>query len=145
MNSVDIQAINGSQGEAWVNNKYASNVQSLSAKIEISKEEIKQAKRMGTGQKVLGWKGTGTVKLLKTDSRFQKEFADSIKEGKTPSFSVMSKLNDPDVVGAETVYLSGCIPDSLSLIDWENSKVLEEELSFTFSNYEFMDYLEDVD
>lgn len=51
------------------------------------------------------------------------------------------KLEDPDALGAERIVLYGCKLDELTLMDWENGKITEETLSFTYESYELLDVI----
>lgn len=62
-----------------------------------------------------------------------------LKAGKAPSFTIITKIEDPDAIGAERIALYGCKFDKMILADWERKKVSEEAYSFTFEDWELLD------
>lgn len=134
--------INGTFGDLWINDYYLAEVLGLQAKATINKEEVKQTGSLTKGYKVTGVDGKGTVKLNKVSSLFIKLLSDNIKDGKMPTFDIISKLADPASDGIERVKLSGCTFDELTLADWEAGKLGEESYPFTFTSWEILDMIE---
>lgn len=134
--------INGTFGDLWINDYYLAEVLGLQAKATINKEEVKQTGSLTKGYKVTGVDGKGTVKINKVSSLFIKLLSDNIKEGKLPTFDIISKLADPASDGIERVKLSGCTFDELTLADWEAGKLGEESYPFTFTSWEILDMIE---
>lgn len=66
--------------------------------------------------------GKGETKLKKVSSYIMKKMSDMLKSGKTPSFTIITKLDDPDAIGAERVALYGCKFDKMILADWERKR-----------------------
>ena len=62
-----------------------------------------------------------------------------LKKGKSPNFTIISKIDDPDAIGAERVVMYNCKFDKMILADWERKKVSEESYSFTFEDWELLD------
>ena len=79
------------------------------------------------------------------DRRFQYNscycLSEDMKKGKTTVFTIIAKLDDPDAMGAERIKLSGCTLDKLTLADWENAKLGEESIGFTFTGFETLDLI----
>ena len=65
-----------------------------------------------------------------------------MKAGKTTTFTIISKLADPDSDGMEKIKLTGCTFDEMTLADWEAKKLGEESYAFTFTGWEVMDSIE---
>lgn len=59
-----------------------------------------------------------SITMTKTNSRMALKIADEIKEGRTPEFTIIGKLADPDALGAERVVLKGVTFTELTLADW---------------------------
>ncbi len=68
-----------------------------------------------------------------------KKIGEAIKQGKTPSFTIISKLADPDSLGTERIALYGVTFEEINLIDWERKKMAEETINFTFLDFEFLE------
>lgn len=135
----DENVISGSWGEVWVDNDYMSDVLSLEAKISLDTEEIKQNRRLTKGYKVTGISGSGTLKLNKVTSYFINKLSENIKAGKTTTATIITKLDDPDALGAERIRLNNCVFTELTLANWEVGSMTEEELPFSFQDYDVLD------
>jgi hypothetical protein len=133
------QAINGSFGEVWVDDEKFAEQKGLQAKVNFRKEDVNQAGKTGTGTKVIGWDGKGSLKLFKVNSRVANKVRQMVKEGRDVRFTIISKLSDPDALGSERVVLRYVSFDDLTLIDFEPKKVLEVDMPFTFEDYDLLD------
>lgn len=132
---------NGTFGEIWLSGDIVGECKKAQAKIEFNKEEIKQCGVYYTDNKVVGYKGTGSLTLFKVNSRMGIAIADMIKNKQDVRFTIISKLADPDAYGAERVSLSGVQFDDLTLFDWEAQTVGEVEVPFIFTGYEYLDQI----
>jgi len=137
------QVINGSWGEAWLDGDYLAEIKGLEAKISIEYEDIDRPRRLGKGKKMIGFEGTGTLKLHKVTSRFIKLLSDNLKQGKQTSFTVISKLDDPDALGAERIMIKNVTLEELTLANWEAKTNGEEEIPFSFDDWEPMDLIDE--
>jgi len=133
------QVINGTWGEIWINGEYVAEVKAFQAKVTLEKSEVSMVRRMAKGQKVVGYEGKGTIRLNKVTSRFLKLLNDNMKKGKQTVCTIISKLADPDALGAERIVIKDATFDELTLADWEVRKNLEEEIPFTFSDWDLLD------
>lgn len=140
MNELETQqVINGSWGEVWVESDYMAEAKGIEATIEIEYEDIKKPRNLGTGKKMIGFAGTGSLTFYKVNSRFINLIGASLKEGKQFSASIISKLDDPDALGSERIALKNCTFESISLANWEAATTGEQEVSFSFEDYEPLD------
>lgn len=135
------KTINGTYGELWIDDYYLAEVTGLEAKATIEKSEVNQTGTLSKGYKVTGLDCKGTIKFNKVTSYFQMKLSDAIKQGKTPVCTIISKLDDPDSEGAERVKLTGCTFDELTIANWESKKLGEESVPFSFTGWEFLDYI----
>lgn len=131
--------INGTFGEVWLDDEKLAEQKGLQAKINFTKEDVNIAGKLAKDTKIVGWEGVGTLRLFKVNSRVALKVRQLTKEGKDVRFTVISKLADPDSVGAERVVIREVSFDDLTLADFEPKKVLEVEMPFTFSDYDFID------
>lgn len=134
--------INGTFGEAWLDDAKVSETSGLEANIEINKEEVSLPRQLATDTKMTGWKGSGTITLHKVSSRMAKAMQTMLKEGKDLRFTIISKLADPDSYGAERVAIKNVSFDSLTLANWEVNTLGSVEHPFTFTDYQFLDEIE---
>ena len=135
------QVINGSFGDAWVDDDYLAEVESGKAEVEITYSDISRARHIINGKKMTKAEGKGSIKLHHVRSNLAKKLSDAIKSGRTVSFKVILRLEDPDGLGAERVALYGCKFSKATLMDWEAGKETEESYDFTFEDWEFLDLI----
>jgi len=133
------EVINGLYGQVYdENGKDIQGTQEFEANVEFEKGEIKQAGVFMTANKVLGGKGSGSMKLHKLDTRLQKKIADS----PTGKYNYMGKLADPTAKGEEAVLLIGVSFDSLPLMGYAIGELGEIDLDFTFDDYRYTQTIE---
>lgn len=93
-------------------------------------------------KKVSGVNGNGSVTMTKVNSRMGILISDMIKAGKTPSFTIISKLADPDAFGAERIVLKNCQFSTLTLADWSVNQIGTITQPFTFTDWDYLDIIE---
>ncbi len=133
------RTINGTFGSLWVDDYFLSEVTGLEAKVSLEKTEVNQVGTLAKGYKVTGIDCKGTIKLNKVTSYFINLLSENIKNGKTTTCTIISKLEDPDSFGSERIKLTGCTFDELTLANWEAKKLGEESIPFSFTGWELMD------
>ena len=136
------QVINGTFGEVWVNGDFVAEALGLTAEIAIEYEDINMPRKLGKGKKMMGFEGTGNIKLNKVTSRFIKILSDNLKAGRQTAITIISKLDDPDALGAERVVIKNATLDGLTLANWEAKTKGEQETAFAFDDWEFLDIIE---
>lgn len=133
------RVINGTFGELWIDSDYVAEVTGFQAKITFTKQDVNQSCELMTGSKTVGAKGAGTLKMNKINSRMINLYRNELKSGKFPTFTIISKLADPDALGAERIKLGGVQFDEMTLADWEVGKFQEESIPFTFTGWKTID------
>lgn len=131
--------INGTFGEVWLDGEKVAEAFGLEAKIELEKEEISICGQLGVDTKLMGYKGTGSIKMHKMNSRMMNKLSDSIQKGINPRLQILSALADPAAKGAERILIKDAAFDDLTLAAWEAKAKGELECPFTFSNWELID------
>ena len=134
-------AINGTWGSLWINDREIGEVKSFQVKAEFQKEEVKIAGQMATDTKYMGYSVKGSLSLHKVNSRMIRFISDSIKAGKEPRFTLIGKLADPDADGVERIALNNVSFDDLTLFDFEVGALGQTECPFTFTDYDFLDLI----
>ena len=133
------QAMLGTFGEVWLDDEYMAEANKLRLEVNISYDDVRMARKLMVGKKMTGLEGSGEIQLVKVSSAMAKKISDKIKAGKTPSFKIISKLKDPDAIGAERVVLYGCKFEKATLADWEHGNIGSESYSFTFEDWDLLD------
>ncbi|OPX87731.1 MAG: Phage-like element PBSX protein XkdM [Pelotomaculum sp. PtaB.Bin104] len=136
------RVINGTHGELWLDGDKVSEAKGLNAKVEKEKEDVPVCGKLGIDSKTIGYKGKGSVKLYKVNSRMMLKISDAIKNGEEVRLQILSALKDPASYGAERVIIKDADFDDLTLIDWEAKKMGEVECPFTFTDWDLIDTIE---
>ena len=136
------KCINGTWAEIWVNDEKIAEATGLQAKIEKITEDVKMCGYMFQDRKVVGYKGSGSLKTIKTTTRWQKANSDIMKTGIEPRYTLIIKLADPAAKGQERIVLKGVAFDDFTITDFEVGKVMNLELPFSFVDYEYLDVIE---
>ncbi len=132
---------NGTFGEVWLDGEYVGECKKAQAKVEYTKEEVKQCGKFFTDSKITGCKGTGSLTLFKVNTRMGRKLATLAQQKTDARFTIISKLADPDAYGTERVALTGVQFDDLTLFDWEAQTPGEVETPFIFTGYEYLDQI----
>lgn len=129
------EAINGLYGFVYdENGSEVQSTQSFETTNEYEKEAIKQAGKFLTSHKVMGGSGSGTLTILKLDSRLQKKVA----ENPTAKYNYIGKLADPTSKGEEAIMYKGVSFDSVQLTKYELGALVEEEFPFTYDDWAYI-------
>ena len=126
--------MNGTFGEVWLDNIRVSEIKACQGKVNIDKEDIKIAGKLATQKKMIGWNGTGSIRMSKVNSRMGIKIREYVKNGRDMDFTIISKLDDPDAFGAEGVSF-----DDITISDWEVGALGEIESPFTFTDFDYID------
>ena len=114
---------------------------SCKGEVSISYSDISMVRSLTAGKKMTKLEGKGSIKLHHIRTNISKSISDKVKKGQTPDFKIIAKLADPDAYGAERVVFYHCKFDKAILMDWEVQKNTEESYSFTFEDWDFLDYI----
>jgi hypothetical protein len=131
--------ISGTYGEVWIDGEYMAESTKCRLEVTIDYEDVRRPRKLMPGKKMTGINGEGEITLNKVSSTVAKKVSDKIKAGQTPSFTIISKLDDPDSLGAERIAAYGCKFEKATLADWESGSLGEENYSFTFEDWEYLD------
>ncbi|RKN85884.1 phage tail tube protein [Paenibacillus ginsengarvi] len=121
----------GTYGKIFIDGNWQSNFNHLEANVEIQKKELNLAGDPWVRHKKGPMKGTGTISGFKVTS-------DMIARG-FDKFELISKLEDPEAFGFETITLKNVMLDKLQLANWTAGEEVKEEVSFTFEEYTLND------
>lgn len=133
------QVMNGTQGELWIDGDYMAQVTEFKATVTIDKTEINMVKKLAKQYKVTGFTCKGSLKMNKISSYMIIKMNENMKAGKQTTCTIISKLDDPDAIGAERVVIKDAVFDELHLADWSAKKMGEESYNFTFSDWDILD------
>lgn len=135
-----VNVINGTHGKVFCDDDEVMQLKAFQAKDEYKKEEVQCCGKMSIGYKVVAVDGKGSLKTNKVDSMLIKKLALRVrKDGKTPTFTLVGSLADPDALGAERIAFYNVVFDDLTLFDFEHAKTGEIEAPFTYEDYDLLD------
>ena len=137
------QVMSGTEGEIWIDSQYMAQVTAFKAQVKLIKTEVNQVKVRAKQYKVTGWEGSGSVKMNHVSSYFVQTMSDNIKNGHQTVCEIVAKVSDPDSVGGERVAIHDATFDTLILQNWEAKKLMEDEVEFTFTDYDILDTADD--
>ena len=129
----------GNNGTVWFNGKILTTLTKFEAKTTLDYEEINFCGQYNTHHEYIGWKGEGTMSIVKVDSDVLKLLKKAIKKGNMPEISIVSKVSDSDTGKTERISYSGIKVTELMLAAFEAKKPVEQEIPFTFDNYKVLE------
>lgn len=125
------RVILGTFGQAYIDGEWQTNINHLDAVVAVDKRELNLVGHNWVQFKIGAKRGTGTMSGYKVTSKMiEQEFS---------KFDILSKLDDPEAYGHETVRLIRCMPDQFQLANWTAGEEVTEETPFTFEDYELLD------
>lgn len=136
------RAINGTYGELFLEGELVRETTACKADVQLDFIDVPMCGDLMKHQKVSGITGNGSVTMTKVNTRMGLLISDSIKAGKTISFTIISKLADPDAHGAERVVLKNCQFSTLTLVDWSTKQIGTVTQNFTFTDWDYLDVIE---
>lgn len=136
------KCLNGTWAELWIDDEKIAELTGFQAKIEKQTEDVKLCGYMFQDRKVVGYKGTGSVKIKKMTTRFQKANSELMKTGVEPRYTIIVKLSDPSIDGQERVSFNNVAFDDFTIMDFEVAKTMDIDMPFTFVDYTYLDTIE---
>lgn len=134
--------INGLWGSLWLDGEEIAEVIACQGKDEYETEEIKMARKMHKGIKIIGITSKGSVTMHKVNSRMIQKINRLVRDGKTPEFTIISKLADPDTLGCERIAFLGVVFTDLTYADWELGTVGKIECPFFYRDTTRLDVIQ---
>jgi hypothetical protein len=136
------RVMNGTYGEVWFDDEYLAEVEEAKAEVDITYSDVSRVRKLFAGKKMTKLEGKITIKLHHVRSNIADKVANCVKEGKTPSYKILIKLDDPDALGAERAVFYACKPSKITFFDWKAANLSEESYDFTFEDFDFLDKVE---
>jgi len=136
------RVLRGNFGKVWVNNEEWMNVKSFEAKVSAEYEDVNIPGNFGMHKRYVGFSGEGTLVTTKIDSRVSKLVAKGFRDGNIPNIKIVASLADPTGYGAERVEILEVTINELMVMQYENKKIIEEEVPFNFADYNYIDKID---
>ena len=149
MRSAD--GVSGKLGDCYVTigtqRKKLIQLKKVELKFDKSKTKMKILGRTGDGNRPTGWSGTGTATLYYNTDLFRELLYKYKETGEDTYFEMQISNDDPTgAAGQKITIAKDCNIDGaiLAKLDAE-AEILEEEISFTFDDFEFPMKFSDLD
>lgn len=138
------RTLSGTWAEVWWNGFKVLEVSKITAKVTVNREDVQLGLDVDT--KVTGWKGEGTISMIKAFTRFE-DVRQEIARGHDPRGTIITKLKDPDATGGQTErYQIGNVALSEFGFEYEKGAVVKQEVPFSFTPSDMinLDAVQDV-
>jgi hypothetical protein len=129
----------GSGGRTWVDSRLYANIKKCECKITGEFEDVKVGGKNGTMSAYLGFNGEGTLVIYKIDNEIQRQIAEGFKNGIMPDVKIVVELRNEASKQVERVELLDVVFTETDLASYEAGALIELELPFKFSDYNFLD------
>ena len=133
------EILQGVDGRIWMNDDKQGNCKSVEIKVNLEYEEIDIPGERMKQHRYMGGSGEGTMSGYKIDSRFIKLLADGVKSGEMPKVKIVAKLADQPGKKAQRIVVTDVQFNELMLAQYEQGSNTEEEVSFTFGDFDIID------
>ena len=133
------KVISGTFGQVWLDGELVAEAFGLQAQIEFEKEDVPLPGKYATDTKFMGYKGTGSLRMRKVNSRMINKLKDAVIAGINPQMQIISGLADPSAAGSERIEIKDARFDNLTLVNWELRQLGEVECPFTFTEWQVHD------
>lgn len=129
------RVINGSFGQLWWDGDLVFEVSSYNAEVTANREKVQFAGSLDEDSKITSLTGEGSFKIKKVFSRGINKLLNAWKAGQDPRSQLIGKLADKDTKGraSERSVIDNVWFNKLTLMEFENGKLLEREFPFGFT------------
>jgi len=133
------RVMSGSHGYVWWDGDLLYEISKFEATLKVERDDVKFAGDMMKDTKLTGLGGEFSFTVKKVYSRGQIKLAKALRAGKDPRSQLVGTLDDPDAYGRETVVLSNCAFNDVTLMTFESGSLGEEEFSGVFTDFDYPD------
>ena len=143
-------AVNGREGiaTAEINGQIIELMELANINITIEKEksEFKAMGTRNTQNKTNGWKGTGSANVRYISTRWAKLMETYVKTGVDTYFTIVVTNEDPgSATGKQIIQVLGCNIDSIDIAKLDvDSEVLDQDIDFTFNDFNVLQEFNDI-
>lgn len=125
------RVLSGTWAEVWYNGIKILEISKINVKVTVNREDVQVG--MDVDTKITGWKGEGTVSMIKAFTRFE-DVRQEIARGHDPRGVIVTKLKDPDATGGQTErYQISNVALSEFGFEYEMGNVVKQEVPFSFT------------
>ncbi len=129
----------GNGGRTWVGNRLYANIKKCECKLTGEFEDVKVSGMNGTIPAYIGFNGEGTLVIYKIDNEIQRQIAEGFKSGIMPDVKIVVEIKNEASKLVERVELLNVVFTETDLASYEAGTLIELELPFKFSDYNYLD------
>lgn len=130
-----MEPINGLYGKLYdENGEQVQMTQEFESNLEFEKTEYTIPGKFMKSHVVMSGTGSGSLTILKVDSRLQRKIAENPLE----KYNYIGKLTKPTAAGEEAVLYIGVSFDGTSLLNYSVEDLVEVDLDYTFDDYRYI-------
>ncbi|HID0817768.1 TPA: phage tail tube protein [Clostridium botulinum] len=135
------EVISGNEGRIWVNTELWANLTSIEAKCSLETEDVRFVGDPNKYTKITGNNIEGTITIKKIDSRAQKLLAEGFRTLNMPDINIVISTATVNNRAVERLKLEDVVFTELQLAKLEAGAMIEEELPFTASSFEYLELI----
>ncbi|WP_232696549.1 phage tail tube protein [Brevibacillus daliensis] len=134
------KVVNGAFCKVYHDGVWLTYVTSFSASVSVSYEDIKRAGTRWVGKKATSLSGEGSMTGYKLTHDLTKLISRVGDDVSSPYVTeLLVEVNDPESPQAKAFIRFKQVQfEAVPILDYEVNSVVEEELNFTFSGFEFV-------
>lgn len=132
------ETLNGTDGKLWINDTLCASIKSFTLKQKNVFETIDKAGQLTTSRRLVGIELTGTISKFKIDNSIagiMKEYAD----GNAPEIKLIGLLENKTTGLMQRAIIKGVTFDELDIINFEQKKVIVEDIPYEAESYSYQD------
>jgi hypothetical protein len=133
------KVLKGKDGRIWMNDDKQGICNSVEIKVNLEYEELDIPGEALKQHLYMGGSGEGTMSGYKIDSRFILLLAEGVKTGNMPQVKIVAKLANQTGTAAQIIAIEDVQFNELMLAQYEQGSTTEEEVSFTFGDFDIID------
>ncbi|SDT22082.1 Phage tail tube protein [Paenibacillaceae bacterium GAS479] len=134
------QVVTGNDVTVWLNNEALLDISKLEYKMTGEFEDVTFLGDKRTYKRYLGFTGEGSLTFKKGKSRGLNLIGNAFKSGVMPDIKIVTKVSNPASGRAERIVIKGVTISEFGG-SYEAKSIAEEEIPFSFSDYEIIETL----
>lgn len=132
------ETFNGTSGTLWINNTPCYSLQSFTLKQKNIYEDVHKSGKLNKCRRRVGIELSGTISKYKVDNTFiglMKEYKDS----EEPEIKIIGLIENKKTGITERVQITGVSLDELDIFNFEQKKLVMEEIPFEAEDWKPID------
>lgn len=132
------ETLNGTDGKLWINDTPCATIKSFILKQKNVYEDIDKSEQLTKSRRLVGVELSGTISKFKVDNTIvglMKEYKDS----NAPEIKLIGFIENKTTGLMQRAVIKGVTFDEMDLINFEQKKVVTEEIPYECEDYYYQD------